>query len=130
MMKIKTPDYLKKIAVITGDCTLPDLGIGEQYREIFKNEVIALTTLITLYYKKMADSFQLIKYNIIINLFKVNVIIHAAATVRFNENLRNAVHTNVISVQYLLELCKEMKHLKVNRIFLYPVPYRPISYTL
>lgn len=38
-MKKEQPNYLEKISAVIGDCTLPNLGIGEQYREILKNEV-------------------------------------------------------------------------------------------
>ncbi|VVC29135.1 Hypothetical protein CINCED_3A018521 [Cinara cedri] len=80
LVKNKVPDYLKKITAVIGDCALPDLGIGEQYREIFK--------------------------------YEVNIILHSAATVRFDEHLRKAVHINIGSLQSMIKLCKEMKHLK------------------
>lgn len=38
-MKKEEPNYLEKISAVVGDCALPNLGIGEQYREILKNEV-------------------------------------------------------------------------------------------
>ncbi|VVC29130.1 Male sterility, NAD-binding,NAD(P)-binding domain,Fatty acyl-CoA reductase, C-terminal [Cinara cedri] len=80
LMKKQTPNYLEKISAVIGDCGLPEMGIGEQYQEILKNEV--------------------------------NVIIHSAATVRFDEHLRLAMNINVVGLQYLLKMCKDMKNLK------------------
>lgn len=42
-----------------------------------------------------------------------NVIFHAAATVRFNEEIRNAVNINVRGTKQLLLLAKEMPNLNV-----------------
>ncbi|XP_075233045.1 fatty acyl-CoA reductase wat-like isoform X1 [Lycorma delicatula] len=42
----------------------------------------------------------------------VTIIIHAAATVRFDENLRKAVFINLIATRDLLILSNKMKHLK------------------
>lgn len=39
MMKKEQPKFLEKISAVIGDCALPNLGIGEQYQEILKNEV-------------------------------------------------------------------------------------------
>lgn len=38
-MKKEQPNYLEKISAVIGDCNLPNLGIGDQYIEILKNEV-------------------------------------------------------------------------------------------
>lgn len=38
-MKKEQPNYLEKVCAVIGDCKLPNLGIGEQYIEILKNEV-------------------------------------------------------------------------------------------
>lgn len=45
LMKTEQPNYLEKISAVIGDCSLPDLGIGEQYQDILKNEVTAIDTL-------------------------------------------------------------------------------------
>ncbi|XP_063107936.1 fatty acyl-CoA reductase 1 isoform X1 [Cavia porcellus] len=42
-----------------------------------------------------------------------NIIFHCAATVRFNENLRDAVQLNVIATQQLILLAQQMKNLEV-----------------
>ncbi|KAF5279405.1 hypothetical protein FQA39_LY05515 [Lamprigera yunnana] len=41
----------------------------------------------------------------------VNVVIHGAATIRFDESLRVATYTNVIGTEELLKLCMEFKNL-------------------
>lgn len=48
----------------------------------------------------------------------MNIIIHSAATVRFDEHLGKAVHINIAALQYMLKLAKELKNLKVN-LFLF-----------
>lgn len=48
-MKKEQPNYLEKISAVIGDCSLPNLGIGEQYQEILKNEVIEVFTMNTHY---------------------------------------------------------------------------------
>lgn len=47
VMKKEQPNYLEKISAVIGDCSLPNLGIGEQYQEILKNEVIEVFILTT-----------------------------------------------------------------------------------
>ncbi|XP_063703930.1 fatty acyl-CoA reductase wat-like isoform X2 [Culicoides brevitarsis] len=42
----------------------------------------------------------------------VNIVIHAAATVRFDEKLKLAISINVHGTKDILSLCNEMKHLK------------------
>ncbi|KAJ9597823.1 hypothetical protein L9F63_011318 [Diploptera punctata] len=39
---------------------------------------------------------------------EVSVVFHAAATIKFNENLRVALQTNVMGTQEVVELCKQM----------------------
>lgn len=48
-------------------------------------------------------------------LLDTNIIFHAAATVRFNESLRNAVNINVRGTKQLLLFAKEFPNLKVSR---------------
>lgn len=52
-------------------------------------------------------------FNYII-LIKVNIVIHAAATVRFDEHLRTAVKINIIALQDILKISQEVKNLKVR----------------
>lgn len=56
-----------------------------------------------------------IKSNAILNELRENIeiVIHAAADVRFNEPLYNLVGTNLVATRDLLELSKEMPKLKV-----------------
>lgn len=44
---------------------------------------------------------------------EVDIIIHCAATVRFDEHIKRAVHLNVRSTRDLLRMAKQMKQLKV-----------------
>nr|AGM32690.1 fatty acyl-coA reductase like protein [Coptotermes formosanus] len=39
---------------------------------------------------------------------EVSIVFHVAATIRFNENLKVALQTNVIATQEIVNLCKEM----------------------
>jgi len=43
----------------------------------------------------------------------ISHVFHGAATVRFDENLRTALATNVVGTRSVLELAREMKKLKV-----------------
>jgi len=43
---------------------------------------------------------------------EVNIVIHSAATVRFDEQLRKAVNINIISLQDMLKMSQEMSNLK------------------
>lgn len=45
-MKKEQPNYLDKISAVIGDCGLPNLGIGEQYHEILKNEVYKIIIIL------------------------------------------------------------------------------------
>ena len=45
---------------------------------------------------------------------EVSILFHAAATVRFNENLKSALQTKVIGTQEVVDLCKEMPLLAVS----------------
>lgn len=45
---------------------------------------------------------------------KVNIVIHSAATVRFDEHLRRAVNINIIALQDILKMSQGMKDLKVG----------------
>jgi fatty acyl-CoA reductase len=45
---------------------------------------------------------------------EVSIVFHAAATIRFNENLKLALQTNVIGTQEVVDVCKEMPLLAVS----------------
>lgn len=42
---------------------------------------------------------------------KVNIVFHAAATVKFNEPLKVAVDLNLKAIDFVIKLCKDMKNL-------------------
>lgn len=47
---------------------------------------------------------------------EVEIIFHAAATVRFDANMREAVNINIRATDDLLEIARSMKQLKVRKI--------------
>jgi len=49
----------------------------------------------------------------------VTVVFHAAASVKFDDELREAVRTNLRSAREVVKLAKEMKHLKVRYFYDY-----------
>lgn len=44
----------------------------------------------------------------------VNIVIHSAATVCFNEPIRKAIDLNVLGTRRVLELCRDASQLKVR----------------
>lgn len=46
----------------------------------------------------------------------INIIFHAAATIKFDENLKLAIDINVHGTKDVIELGKEMKQLKVCKL--------------
>jgi hypothetical protein len=82
-MKRKRPNFAAKVALVSGDCALPNLGLSPEDQQRLSAEV--------------------------------NCILHCAATVRFDEKLREATHINVRAVMDLLRMAKQMKNLKVRR---------------
>jgi len=50
--------------------------------------------------------------NIAILKNEINIVIHSAATVRFDEHLRTAVNINIVALQDLIKLSQQMKDLK------------------
>ncbi|GAB1292569.1 Fatty acyl-CoA reductase 1 [Apodemus speciosus] len=73
----------------------------------FREKIIAINSELT--QPKLALSEE--DKEIIID--STNVIFHCAATVRFNENLRDAVQLNVIATRQLILLAQQMKNLEV-----------------
>lgn len=49
----------------------------------------------------------------------ISIIFHAAATIKFDENLKLAIDINVHGTKDVIELGKEMKQLKVSNAFNY-----------
>ncbi|XP_036181368.1 fatty acyl-CoA reductase 1 isoform X2 [Myotis myotis] len=73
----------------------------------FKEKIVAINSELT--QPKLALSEE--DKEIIID--STNIIFHCAATVRFNENLRDAVQLNVIATRQLIFLAQQMKNLEV-----------------
>lgn len=47
----------------------------------------------------------------------VDVVIHSAATLDFEDNLRPTVNINILGTRRVMQLCKEIKNLKVLLCF-------------
>ncbi|ELW70783.1 Fatty acyl-CoA reductase 1 [Tupaia chinensis] len=73
----------------------------------FREKIIAINSELT--QPKLALSEE--DKEVIID--STNIIFHCAATVRFNENLRDAVQLNVIATRQLILLAQQMKSLEV-----------------
>ena len=48
---------------------------------------------------------------------EVSIVFHCAATVRFDEELKVAVHLNVIGTRHMLQICRQMRNLEVSPKF-------------
>lgn len=46
----------------------------------------------------------------------VDIVFHVAATVRFNEQLKDAANLNTFGTQRVMELCTQIKNIKVSNI--------------
>lgn len=46
---------------------------------------------------------------------EVNIVFHAAATIRFDEHIRTAININVLGTREIIKLAKEMNNLKVRK---------------
>ncbi|KAH8381904.1 hypothetical protein KR009_000914 [Drosophila setifemur] len=79
-MKLANPKYRCQITIISGDCSLPGLGISPNERETI--------------------------------LENVNIVLHSAATVRFDEKLKMAIAINVHGTKEIIKLAKEIVNLK------------------
>ncbi|XP_029895437.1 fatty acyl-CoA reductase 1 isoform X4 [Aquila chrysaetos chrysaetos] len=73
----------------------------------FRAKIIVITSELT---QPELDLSEPIKEELI---ERINIIFHCAATVRFNETLRDAVQLNVTATQQLLFLAQRMKNLEV-----------------
>ena len=45
---------------------------------------------------------------------EVNVVFHAAATVRFNESIKSAVTLNTLGTQRVVQVCRDIQNLQVR----------------
>ncbi|XP_054708693.1 fatty acyl-CoA reductase 1-like [Uloborus diversus] len=79
LLKKEHPEASKKVIGITGDLSLPELGVSSK-------DLI-----------KMAES--------------VSVVFHSAATVKFDEPLKQAVNMNVLATRRMIELCHKLPNL-------------------
>jgi len=49
----------------------------------------------------------------------VNIVVHCAATLDFETDLKTAVNINLLGTKRVVELCKQIKNLQVNITFYY-----------
>lgn len=75
------PEQMQKLICVSGDMSMPQLGISEDDMQRLHREV--------------------------------NIVIHAAATVRFDEAVHVAVNMNTLGTQQIMQICMEIKQLKV-----------------
>lgn len=88
---------------------------------------IKIYLLVLLYYIKLIPRAcltnwlwkQIRLYLVVIRLiqFQTSVVIHCAATVRFNDTLKSAIELNIKGVNRMIKLCKRMPKLDVSIIF-------------
>lgn len=63
------------------------------------------------------ESFGLSPYDLKLITENVSIVFNLAATVRFDEELKTALQMNVKGPRYLLEICRNIKHLEVTHFF-------------
>ncbi|XP_015921823.1 putative fatty acyl-CoA reductase CG5065 [Parasteatoda tepidariorum] len=78
-LRKEKPESLNKVVSITGDLSLPYLGVSANDIEIMSKSV--------------------------------SVVFHSAATVRFDEPMKQAVDMNVIATRRMLELCHKLPNI-------------------
>lgn len=80
VLKTEQPYFMNKMIPISGDITLPGLGLNATDEKLIIDEV--------------------------------SIVFHSAATVRFDESLRDAVTQNLEGTKKITDLCHKMKHLE------------------
>ena len=60
--------------------------------------------------------FGLSSQNLKTLIDEVSIVFHSAATVRFDEDIKTAIEMNVSGPRYLLQICRQMTQLKVNKL--------------
>ena len=80
------PNVFNKLIAISGDMSLPELGISPADLSI------------------LCDN--------------VTVVFHSAARLKFDDDLKEAMDSNVKGPQKVVSLCHQLKHLKVVNQFL------------
>ncbi|XKL65009.1 hypothetical protein PGB90_005095 [Kerria lacca] len=94
----------------------------ERFNEIFNNKFFnRLKHEVPNFYEKLSlidgclnePGLNLSNENRQTIINKVNIIYHCAATVRFDENLRNAITINALGTREIIRLAREIKNLKV-----------------
>uniref|UniRef100_A0A0C9PMV0 Fatty acyl-CoA reductase n=1 Tax=Fopius arisanus TaxID=64838 RepID=A0A0C9PMV0_9HYME len=79
-LKIEVPKFRHKVAAVSGDCALPELGLSPGDRDSLVREI--------------------------------TIVFNVAATVRFDEKIKDAVTINVRGPKEILNLCRSIANLR------------------
>lgn len=118
---LRSCDGIRKIYILLR----PKRGIGSEQRfeEYLRNPIFeririknpsALGKLICIPGDINDDKLGLAAADIDMLQQNVDIVFHVAATVRFNEPLKDAANLNTFGTKRIMELCTRMKRLKVN----------------
>ncbi|RCN30566.1 hypothetical protein ANCCAN_23655 [Ancylostoma caninum] len=92
------PHMFNKLVPISGDLMEDNLGLNQHDMQNICDEV---------HFNSMLPLYFLL-------LRTVSIVIHSAATVKFDEQLKDAVEMNVVGTTRLVALCHKMKNLVVS----------------
>ena len=84
---------------------------------IRQNQKEALNKLVAVAGDVMLPEFGLSPSDLEMLIENVSIVFNSAATVKFDEELQVAVEMNVNGPKRLLEICRQMKQLKVENKF-------------
>lgn len=99
------------------------LGSDQRFKEFLKNKIFdrihektpeVLNKLICIPGEINEPNIGLTEKDSITLQDRIDIVFHVAATVRFNEPLRDAANLNTFGTQRVMELCTKMKNLKVS----------------
>lgn len=101
------------------------LGSEQRFEEFLKNKIFekvrektpdAMNKLVCIPGDINEPSIGLNESGLKILQDKIDIVFHVAATVRFNESLKEAANLNTFGTQRVMELCTQMKNLKVSGV--------------
>ena len=90
-----------------------DFVLRQVFDTIRQNQPEALDKLVAVAGDVMLPEFGLSPSDLKMLIENVSIVFNSAATVKFDEELKTAVEMNVHGPKRLLELCRQMKQLKV-----------------
>lgn len=118
---LRSCDGISKIYILLR----PKRGIGSEKRfeEFLKNKIFenirektpgVLDKLVCISGDINETNIGLTEYDSKMIQDRIDIVFHVAATVRFNEPLKNAANLNTFGTKRVMELCTKMKNLKVS----------------